>query len=491
MVSDDLIELTARCQYDPDAWALAAFDWGHGELAKHTGPRTWQREVNQDIRDHLADPATRFQPLRLAIASGHGIGKSAEMGMLANWAMSCWTDAKVLITSNTGQQLETKTSPEIGMWFRRSITADWFDVGVQAIKYADPAHALTWRCDFATWSERNTEAFAGLHNEGKIILVLFDEASGIHAKVWEVALGALTDENTVIIWIAFGNPTLNTGEFRECFRKNAKLWKTKHISSMDVEGTNKPYLQSILDHYGETSDQAKVRVLGQFPARSVDQFISDDAVRAAIKRKPYTDLSDVLILGVDVARHGDDSSVIYTRRGMDASEKPIILDGVNTMQLAARVKVESDRLDADAVFIDETGIGAGVVDRCHQMGMRNVVGVNFGWASDAWVEGHERSFNKRTEMWVKMRAAIDSGISLPDMDRLIEELGAPNYSYNEKNQIILEKKKEIKKRIGISPDIADALALTFAYPVTARTVMEAHELRHGRNRGNDYNPYGE
>ena len=293
----------------------------------------------------------------------------------------------------------------------------------------------------------------------------------------------------MIIWVAFGNPTLNTGEFRECFRKNAALWVTEHISSLDVEGTNKEYLQGIVDHYGPESDQAKVRVFGLFPSRSVDQFMSEDAIRRAIKREVYTDLTDLVILGVDVARNGDDSSVIYLRRGMDASAPPIVLDNVNTMQLAARVKAESDKHNADAVFIDETGIGAGVVDRCLQMQMDNVIGVNFGWASDDQRQGLEVAFNKRTEMYVKMRAAVDSALVLPDLDRLIEELGAPNYSYNEKNQLILEKKKEIKKRIGISTDISDALALTFAYPVVAKRVLQAHEVAMQRKRGQDYDPY--
>ena len=130
---DEIVALAAECQYDPDAWSDVAYDWGHGDLAKHTGPRSWQRDINREIRDHLADPETRYQPLRIAVASGHGIGKSAEMGMVANWAMSCWNDAKVLITSNTGTQLETKTSPEVSLWFRRSITAPWFDTATTSI----------------------------------------------------------------------------------------------------------------------------------------------------------------------------------------------------------------------------------------------------------------------------------------------------------------------------------------------------------------------
>lgn len=488
-LNEDVIELAASCQFDPDRWSVAAYDWGEGELKRHKGPRDWQREVNLTIRDHLANPVTRYQPLRIAIASGHGIGKSAEMGMLANWAMSCWHDAKVMITSNTGRQLETKTSPEIGMWFRRSITADWFDIGVQSIKFKGSGNALTWRCDFVTWSAQNTEAFAGLHNEGRIILVLFDEASGIDKKVWEVTLGALTDANTVIIWVAFGNPTLNTGEFRECFRANKSMWVTRHIDSRDVEGTNKQYLQQIVDHYGEDSDQAKVRVRGLFPNRSVMQFIGEDDIRRAQARDVYTDLSDVVIIGVDVARFGDDKSVIATRRGLDAkSIPPIILDQVDTMTLAGRVKEVSDKYSADMVFIDEGGVGAGVVDRCQQMGMRNVMGINFGRKADRVVQGLDKTTNKRTEMWAMLRMAIGSGLALWGGEELVEELTAPTYTYDVNNAIILEKKSDMKKRGVPSPDIADAFALTFAYPVEARRAME--DLGAVTANINNYNPWG-
>ncbi len=218
-IDDELIELAAECATDPLRWALHAYDWGHGELEGVTGPRAWQREVMSDIGNHLKNPATRFQPLMLAVASGHGIGKSAEIGMIVNWALSTCDDCKVVITANTDTQLRTKTSPEVGKWQRLSITSHWFDPQSASIAARDKEHAKTWRADFVPWSEHNTEAFAGLHNKGKRIVLIFDEASAIADKVWEVAEGALTDEETEIIWIAFGNPTRNIGRFRECFRR--------------------------------------------------------------------------------------------------------------------------------------------------------------------------------------------------------------------------------------------------------------------------------
>ena len=129
----------------------------------------------------------------------------------------------------------------------------------------DKDHAKTWRADFVPWSEHNTEAFAGLHNKGKRIVLIFDEASAIADKVWEVAEGALTDEGTEIIWIAFGNPTRNVGRFRECFRRFKHPVEGRQIDSRTVEGTNKEQIAKWAADYGEDSDFFKVRVRGMFP----------------------------------------------------------------------------------------------------------------------------------------------------------------------------------------------------------------------------------
>ena len=114
----ELVELAAACTHDPVRWAQFAYDWGHGELADYDGPRDWQAEMLAEIRDHLQNPATRHQPLMIARASGHGIGKSAGIGMVVNWAISTCEDTKVVITANTDTQLRTKTAPEVGKWQR-------------------------------------------------------------------------------------------------------------------------------------------------------------------------------------------------------------------------------------------------------------------------------------------------------------------------------------------------------------------------------------
>lgn len=463
--NEALIDLAARCRYDPDKWSLAAYDWGVGDLAAAPGPRKWQRDINRAIRDHLADPAKRFTPLRIAVASGHGIGKSAEMGILSNWAMSCWTDCKITITANTRPQMVTKTAPEVGLWFRRALTAHWFDVQAQTIKANDPAHGDTWRMDFQTWSEHNTEAFAGLHNQGKIILLLFDEASAIADKVWEVAEGALTDENTVIIWVAFGNPTRNGGRFRECFRKFRHRWITHHIDSRTVEGTNKTYLQSIVDdNGGEESDVAKYRVRGQFPSQSPMQFISETDVEAARHRhlRPEQYSFAPKIIGVDPAWTGADKVEIVLRQGLMTKNLASIPKNDNDIEVANLIARLEDEHDADGVFVD-AGYGTGIVSAGRTMG-RN-------WQL-VWFSGKPTDpgyLNKRAEMWGTMKRWIKDGGAIDPQDQgLFDDLIGPETVPRLDGKIQLESKADMKDRGIPSPNKGDALGLTFAGPVAKR-----------------------
>ena len=210
--------------------------------------------------------------------------------------------------------------------------------------------------------------------------MIFDEASAIVDKIWEVSEGALTDEATEIIWLAFGNPTRNTGRFRECFGRFRHRWDHGHIDSRLVEGTNEAQLEQWVRDYGEDSDFVRVRVKGVFPHAGSMQFISSALVELAMssERAPRATRYDPLIMGVDVARFGDDRSVIRFRRGRDGrSMRPIKLRGVDTMQLAARIADENARYPCDAIFIDGGGVGGGVVDRCRQLGLR-VIEVQFG-----------------------------------------------------------------------------------------------------------------
>lgn len=468
-----LAEDMAGFTHDPLGHAVYSYPWGDASLSDVQGPRQWQCDVMEDIRDHLSSPVTRFQPLRIAVASGHGIGKSALVGMLVCWGLDTCEDTRIVVTANTELQVRTKTWPEILKWRNMSITAHWWKPTKTGIFSAVPGHEESWRCDAVTWSENNTEAFAGLHNKRKRIIIITDESSNIADKVWEVSEGALTDEETEIIWIAFGNPTRNTGRFRECFGRYRNLWKTRNIDSRTVEGTNKVYLDELVSTYGEDSDIVKVRVRGLFPSASSLQFISQSLVDQAKDRPAVPRADDALVIGVDVARYGDDESTIYFRRGLDAKTiPPITLRQVDTMTLAAKV-IECARVQrAQAIFVDEGGIGAGVVDRLKMLGAP-VQGVQFGSKPHGAVRlaNGEKVANRRAEMWAIMREWLERGSIHPN-DTLSADLVAVEYGFNTRDEIQLERKEDMKKRGLSSPDHGDGLALTFAAPVMLQPVHD-------------------
>jgi hypothetical protein len=469
----ELVEEIAGYSNDPLGFVLFAFPWGSGELSEHTGPDQWQIDILKSIGDQLQTGAINAtEAIQIAVASGHGVGKSALVAWLIEWVMSTFEDTRGVVTANTDAQLRTKTWAELAKWHRRSICAHWFEFTATAIYSRDPQHEKTWRIDMVPWSERNTEAFAGLHNQGKRVLVVFDEASAIPPIIWETAEGALTDSDTQIIWAVFGNPTRNTGRFRECFGRFKHRWITRQIDSRTARMTNKDQLNQWVADYGEDSDFVRVRVRGVFPRAGSTQFIGSDIVEAASKCEAHAGIYDALVLGVDPARFGDDESVIYIRKGRDGrTHAPLKFRGLDNMQLAARVAEQYEFYRADAIFVDGGGTGSGVVDRLRQLRIP-VIEVQFGATADRSTPGQEATAyaNKAAEMWGVMKEWLGTGGAIPDDPDLASQLTDREYGYvmrDGRDAIQLESKKDMKKRGLSSPDIADALALTFAYPVMA------------------------
>lgn len=462
----DTVTLARRYRNDPLMWALIAYDWGHGELQAESGPRDWQRLVLAEIRDRLNDPDWR-EPIRIAVASGHGVGKSALMGMIADWGMSTFADTKIVVTANTKQQLTTKTAPEIATWFRRSISAidKWFDIAIESIKSREASHRDTWRLDFITWSQENTEAFAGLHNKRKRIILLMDEASAIHDKVHEVAEGALTDEDTQIIWVMFGNPTRSTGRFREAFRRFRHRWWTLNVDARTVPGTNKTLIAQWEADYGVDSDWFKVRVRGMFPATSAKQFINGEDVDAARSRhlRPEQYKFAPIIIGVDPAWTGDDEFVIYMRQGLYTKRLGAYQKNDNDVLMAQIIARFEEELDADAVIVD-AGFGTGIVSAGRAMGR--------SWHL-IWFSGKSPDagcLNMRAYMWDQMGKGLKEGMALdPHDDVLYYDLIGPEIVPRIDGKKQLESKEDMKERGQQSPNRADALALTFAMPVAKRT----------------------
>lgn len=465
-----LLDWLASVSDDPPAFVMGAFPWGEPEtrLAKETGPEPWQLSILNKIKLGLSID----QAIQLATASGHGVGKSALVSWIIIWAISTKPNTRGVVTANTETQLKTKTWAELGKWFHLFIAKELFQLTATAIFCRDEAHERTWRIDMVPWSERNTEAFAGLHNKGRRIVVVFDEASAIPDIIWETTEGALTDSDTQIIWCVFGNPTRNTGRFRECFpgHRFAKVWDTTQVDSREVRFTNKDQINRWIEAYGDDSDFVRIRVKGTFPRTGEMEFISAEDVAEAVIRDAEASGREALVIGVDVARYGANESVIFFRQGRDARAiEPIRLRGVSTVELASRVASVCAQHRIDAVFVDGGGVGGGVVDNIRALNI-HCFDVNFGAKDDnpGYDTGNEgeRYANKRAAMWGAMRAWIKFG-AIPNNADLRAQLIGPTYTYNLRNEIQLEKKEDMMKRGLDSPDLADALALTFAYPVAA------------------------
>ena len=475
--------------HDPYGAIMYAFPWGvkGGPLEHQPGPEPWQAEHLKEIGAKLK--ANPHMPIREAIASGHGIGKSADLGMVLWWAMSTHEKTRCVITAGTDTQLRTKTAPEVGKWFRMAINAHWFTITATSIYV--PGDEKNWRADFIPWNEKNPEAVAGLHNQGLRIVIVWDEASQIPEIIWQTQSGALTDANTEILWLTRGNPTRNTGAFRECFGRNRHRWYTRQIDSRSVSFTNKAQIQEWIDDYGEDSDFVRVRVKGEFPRAGSMQFIPGDLVDAAMARAPQCHMWEPLIMGVDVARFGDDQSVIAFRRGRDAATIPWVkYRGVDTMTLASEIARLADQEKVDAIFVDGVGIGAGVVDRLRQL-KRQVFDVQSGGAPSAHMRTEEpiRVKNKRVEMWAYLRYWLKGG-ALPDDPELEADLTSIEYGYDADDRVQLEKVEDMKKRGLASPDSATALALTFAEPVAPKSDDTATLLGLRQQQQQDYDPYG-
>ena len=463
-----LIRLARKWQKDPLAFAQNAFPWGEGTLAGMKGPDEWQTRVLTAIRDQIRAGKSFDEVFRLAVASGNGIGKSCLVAWVCLWAISTMADTRGVVTANTDTQLRTKTFAELAKWFNLCVFRPWFDMSATSITSRQPGHEKTWRIDAVPWSESNPEAVAGMHNKGKRLLIIFDEASGIADSIWEAIEGAQTDKDTQIIWLCFGNPTRNTGRFYECFGKFRHRWIHWSVDSRTAIASNKEQIQQWVDDYGEDSDFVKVHVRGIFPSSSAMQFISRDlADQSAQRPLPHVDYTRmVAIIGVDVARFGDDQSVITTRFGLDArSIKRQKFRGLDGWQVAAKVAEHYNSLKQQGVRkiiinVDTGGVGASPVDWFKHNGYP-CNAVNFG----AGATDKDRYKNLRAEMWGRMRAWLEAGGCIEDDEDLISDLTGVEYDYTPTNQLLLEKKEDMKDRGLPSPDNADSLALTFAVKV--------------------------
>ena len=459
---------------NPEAFVRFVFPWGKKgtPLEHHAGPRRWQRDVLRQIKEHIDanNGQVDFRVMRMAVASGRGIGKSALVSWLVIWMLSTRIGGSVIVSANSEAQLRSITWSEITKWLAMSMNSHWFEISATRVTPAKWMSELVerdlrkgtryWSIEGRLWSEENPDAYAGLHNSDGVMLI-FDESSGIPDKIWDVAQGFFTENTPNRFWFAFSNPRRNEGYFYECFNAKRNFWTTQSIDARQVEDTDKAVYEQIIEEYGADSPQARIEVYGQFPADGDDQFIPPRLVDEAASRPKYQDETAPIVLGVDPARSGNDSTVIVARQGRDivAIKR---YKGEDTMEIVGRVIDAIEEFRPALVVLDEGGLGYGILDRLKEQRYK-VRGVNFGWKSSKPAMWQ----NKRAEMWGDMRQWLRTA-SIPNERLLKSDLCSPQYKTNSSGAIALEAKKDMKARGLASPDAADALAVTFAYPVASR-----------------------
>lgn len=461
-----LLEDIAAYFDDPLGFVFYAFPWGEsGPLITEGGPDRWQQDVLREIGEAMEKGATINDALRIAVASGHGIGKTALIAWLILWFVSTREFPQVVVTANTQTQLLTKTWRELAKWHRMMVNAHWFEW--TATKFYHKHYPDTWFASAIPWSERNAEAFAGTHE--KYVMIIYDEGSGIADIIWETTEGALTTPGA--IWVAFGNYTKNTGRFHECFNRFKHRWICHQVDSRTAKKANQTQIQQWIDDYGEDSDFVRIRVRGIAPRAGSNQFIPQDVIDACQKYEAvdYQTMPKILVL--DVARFGDDQSVSSVRQGRKFRVKAK-WRGLDTAQLRLRFIEHIEEEQPDAIVIDGDGIGGPVIDELTRQGYhkRNGKEILFPFLGGSSPANPERYYNRRAEVWGLMRQALKEGVEIGKDPELAAELAGPEYTLEKRGQydvILLESKKDMKSRGLSSPDIADTLAMSYSVKILA------------------------
>ena len=457
-----------RFYADPLRFVIWAYPWGEpGELENADGPDQNQAEflraLGEEVKARKFDGITPVMPIQMAENSGHGTGKSSMGAWLANWILCTRRYSIGTVTAGTYKQLEERTWAAIKRWTKLCIVGDWFDIGADAIKAkTDPE---TWKVLAQTCKAENAQSFAGQHAASSTSWYLFDEASEIPDGIWDTAQGGLTDGEPM--WIAWGQMVRNSGMFhRICFGSESARWIRKSVDSRTSKFANKDLIQRWIDDYGIDSDFVRVRVRGLAPLADELQYIDSGRVMEARTRAVQTLKDEPLIAGFDVSGGGSAWNVIRFRRGNDArTVPPVRLTGEQGRDRNVLVGVAAEVLrdtrpgrKVAAMFID-SAFGAAIYERLKSLGFNNVFEVNFGGKSP---DIHQ--FNWRAYMWARMKDWLLTA-AIPDDEDLQTQLTGPGYHINQSSKLVIESKQDMKDRGVMSPDDADAIALTFAQPV--------------------------
>jgi hypothetical protein len=422
------------------------------QQALNVVPEDWQAEALNNVRDHN----------RLAIRSGHGVGKTALLAWIIIWWLLTRHPARVACTANTAAQLSDILWGELDKWVRK--LPDGFRQLLELKSeyltlIEDPKQSYA----VARTARRETpEAFQGMHSPNMIFIV--DEASGVDDIIFEVGRGSMSSPGAKTILT--GNPTRTSGYFYNAFHSMKAFWKTMAVPCSSSRQVSQEYIEECKEEYGEDSNAFRVRVLGEFPIEGDNVVIPLHLVESAVTRD-IEEVNSEEVWGLDVARFGDDRTALAKRRGNVLAEKVKWWKNKDLMQTCGMVVAEYNdaKPKPSVIFVDVIGIGAGVADRLSEQGLP-VAGIN---VSESPAFG-EKFMRMRDELWWNARDWFRNlDCKIPDDGALLSELTLPTYNFTSSGKLKVESKDEIKKRtaktassLGKSPDLADAFCLTFA-----------------------------
>lgn len=436
-------------------------------------PQVMVRELFGVTPDAWQDDVLAMFPHtpRMAMKACKGPGKTCVLAWL------CWNflltrlQPKIAATSISGDNLADGLWTEMALWQGRSpVLRAAFTWTKTRITCNDSPE--TWWMSARTWaqgadSNRQADTLAGLHADN--MMFVLDEAGGIPDGVMAAAEAGLANaigkSGLEAHIVMAGNPTHLEGPLYRACTSERSLWEVIEITSDPDDPKRTPrvsveWARQQIQKYGRDNPWVLVNVFGKFPPSSLNALIGPDEVKAAMERHHKLDdyAKAARILGVDVAREGDDKSIIFPRQGIVAFE-PVVMRNFDSLQGAGAVARKWHDFDADGCFVDNTGgFGAGWLDQLRVLN-RDPVGIHFaGKASDP------RYFNKRAEMLFLACQWVKDGGALPNIPELLEEMTSTTYFFN-KDALQVEDKDQIKQKIGRSPDYFDALGLTFAHPV--------------------------
>lgn len=473
---DVAVDAIRRWKLDPLAFVREVFDLGAPT------PDAWQAQALQ------AFPGVR----RLAMKACKGPGKTTLLSWLGLNFLATRPRCKVPCTSITDANLKDGLWAEFKKWMDRSTLLSrafrW-----QATRIVQVEHPETWFASARGWAkdadpQAQADSLAGVHED--YLLWLLDECSEMPDGVVSAAEAALTSGKETKLAMA-GNCTRTEGPLYRACVIDRKLWHVVTITGDPDDPMRSPRIdieeaRLQIEKYGRDSYVVKVNILGVFPDRQPDKLLDAADVAEAMRRHVDKAVWGGMpkVIGVDVARFGDDASKFFPRQGR-MSWKAKEFRGKRTTELGDELIASIQKWGAHAAMVDGTGIGTGTVDHCIGLGWGHIVHeVQFGaGASDS-----ARFENKRAEMYWKAAEWVKGGGSLPNDPVLAAELIAPVYWYDKKGRICLEAKSEIKARLGRSPDDADAFVCTFAVELGPVSQLEDTSATRARM---DYDPYAE